>query len=224
MVAVMSHARTSTPRDNLPFVDTDKRAVFVGRTGSGKTTVARWFLRRSPGTWIILNTKGDPGFAKMPESISVDTFNVDNIEPYFETHKYIIVNPPHGMNNPEMCDAFIEALHVSYEGIGLYVDELYQVMENGRAGQGIIGWMTRGRALQQPFIGSTQRPAWVSRFVFSEADYYGVLTLNLKTDRKIIYDFVGDETVMRNPPPRYWRWYEIDKDKLTLYGPVPKDS
>jgi hypothetical protein len=70
----------------------------------------------------------------------------------------------------------------------------------GQAGVGLTSWLTRGRSRRQSFLGGTQRPAWVSRFVFSESDYLSIFSLNLKEDRKRMYEACGREEVMTNPP------------------------
>jgi hypothetical protein len=199
-----------------PLIPQGKRAVLAGRTGAGKTTLARWLMLRSPGFWIILNQKGDEALARMGP-----TADMGQWERIIEKgHKFAVIQPPPGMDKEEI-DGWIYEVSESWENVNLCVDELYYLSSNGRAGPGLTGWLTRGRSRGQSFLGNTQRPAWVSRFVFSESDYLCSLALNLRDDRKRMVEFTGHEKMREKLPPRYWRWYDVENDELTTYGPVP---
>lgn len=196
----------------------------AGRTGSGKSTWARWMLTRSPGTWIILNPKHTEAYDQLKDSVKVKTINALKVEAALKRYRFVIVNPPSNESNPDLLDAFISWLHVNWRNVGLCCDELYTLHKNGVAGQGLIGWLTRGRELKQSFLGLTQRPAWLSQFLFSESDYIGSMALNLPDDRKRMEKMTGKREFDIQLAKRDWLWYNIDKDLLNYFGPVPVDN
>lgn len=198
-----------------------KRAMFAGRTGSGKSTVACWWLNRSPGHWLILNPKWTAAFNGLPDSNVVDSLDLNKIEKSLEKYRFTIVNPQSSQSSPDVLDALIMWLHESFTDIGLCVDELYAIHKNGIAGEGLIGWLTRGRELRQSFLGLTQRPAWLSKFIFSESDFVGGMSLALEADRKRMYEITGRQQFMEKLPPREWLWYDVEADHLRKFGPVP---
>lgn len=204
-----------------PTIQPGKRAVIAGQTGSGKTTLACWLLRRSPLHWLILNPKHTAGYRSLPNSQVINGFNLKAISKSLEKNRYTIVNPGLGETTPETLDLLVEWLHSNYENVGLCCDELYTMHDGGRAGNGLIGWLTRGRELGQSFIGLTQRPAWISLFCFSESDYLAEMKLNIKKDRQRFFEFTGDKKSLLRLPPREWLWYVSEADSLVRYGSVP---
>lgn len=205
----------------LPHIDPGERAVIAGRSGSGKSTLANWLLTQSPGVWIILNPKWTKAYEKLPNSTTVRSFDAAKIDKAFREKRFVIINPRQEEATPEAMDNFVQWLHDAYENVGLCVDELYTLHKNGKAGDGLLSWLTRGRELKQSFIGLTQRPAWISQFVFSESNFIGEMSLTLPADRKRMYEFIGHEKSLENLPVRQWLWYNVEADELRLFNPVP---
>lgn len=205
----------------LPRIEQGQRACIAGRSGSGKSTLACWMLTRSPGHWLILNPKHTKAYAHLPDVNTMNGINFSKLERSIRDHRFTVVNPTGPQSTPENMDAFVEYLHGQYQNLGLCADELYTLHVNGQAGQGLIGWLTRGRELGQSFLGLTQRPSWISRFLFSESTYIGEMSLNLKEDRKRMYEMTGQEDALIQLPPREWLWYDVDGDTLRHLGPVP---
>jgi ABC-type oligopeptide transport system ATPase subunit len=208
--------------DNYPRIAPGQRATLVGRSGSGKSTLGRWLLVRSPGHWIILNPKHTSAYDGLPDSIKLNDLNLEKLVKAMQEHRFVILNPKPTQCTPEIMDAFVDWLHLNFTNIGLCCDELYTLHFNGRAGPGLTGWLTRGRELKQSFLGMTQRPAWISKFLLSESNFIGEMSLNQREDRKVIYDIVGDKNTLEKLAPFKWLWYSVDADKLMLYGPVPE--
>lgn len=206
----------------LPRINPGKRAVVAGRTGSGKSTLANWLLKQSPGHWLILNPKHTAAFNDLPDSKVIDGIDLKKITRSLEENRFTIVNPTRQQNNAETLDALIIWLHDGWLNVGLCIDELYAVHKNGRAMEGLIAWLTRGRELKQSFLGLTQRPSWVSKFLMSEADYIGGMALNLKEDRARMYEITGQELFLISPEIRHWHWYTVEIDELRSFGPVPR--
>ncbi len=192
-----------------------ERVIIAGRTGSGKTVGSLWLLSRSPGLWIILDRKYDNTFDGVGPVVGLDT----NYEKLWEENRVLVVRPE--TSDPAELDKWIGVISERYQHIGLLVDELYYVHSNGRAGDGLVGWLTRGRSRGQSFIGCTQRPAWISRFCFSESDYIVSYTLNLSDDRKRMYEFTGRKDMLQKTKRHKWSWYDVSEDRLTRFGKVP---
>lgn len=207
----------------LPVIDQGKRALVAGRTGSGKSTLGCWLLERSPGIWIILNPKHTGAYAKMDDSITISGLDDKAIENAITKNRYrfIIVNPHSRECNPDTLDAFIMRLHEDWRNVGLCCDELYSLHKGGVAGQGLIGWLTRGRELGQSFLGLTQRPAWLSQFLFSESDYICCMALSLQRDRKRMLEMTDNPYMGGKIPPHYWLWFDVVKENLRTFKPIP---
>lgn len=205
----------------LPLIEPGKRAAVAGRTGSGKSTLARWLLERSPGHWLILNPKWTKAYSALPDSNTIQGINMKKLDKSLTDYRFTILNPTPQQSGADNLDDLVAYLHATYENIGLCVDELYTMHKNGQAGAGLIGWLTRGRELKQSFLGLTQRPSWVSKFLFSESDFVGEMSLNLQEDRKRMYEITGQPAMLDKLPPRQWLWYDAEADDITLYGAVP---
>jgi len=214
---------------DTPHIPAGKRAVVVGRTGSGKSSLAGFLLRQSPQQWIILNPKGTRSYDGLPDMITVNGLDWKKLERAMmekgRDHKarwrFINLVPNMHQANFDAMDDFLMALHESYTHIGFVADELYTLNQNGRAGPGLTAWLTRGRELKQSFLGLTQRPAWVSKFIFSEADYIGEMSLTIAEDQKRMYDVTGKEEMRQNIPNYEWLWYDVGRDKIRWFNPLP---
>jgi len=205
----------------LPTIKAGERAIVAGRTGSGKSSLARWLLVRSVGHWVIINPKHTKAFDSLPDSNIVEKMESAAIAKSMQDYRFTIINPPSNQATPEHLDALISWLHDNYKNIGLVVDELYAIHSNGRAGQGLIGWLTRGRELKQSFLGLAQRPSWLSKFLFSEAEYICSMSLSMDDDRKRMYEMTGRLEFRDKLPPYYWLWYDVSEDELRKMGRVP---
>jgi hypothetical protein len=71
----------------------------------------------------------------------------------------------------------------------------------------------------------SQRPVWLSRFVFSEADFFQVFQLNVLNDRKMIASFLRQDADLETNLPDYHSWYyDVSKNDLKIVKPVPEQS
>ncbi len=201
----------------LPKVERGKRAVVLGRTGSGKTSGALWLVSRSPGPWVMLNVKYDEAMTKCGPDCAMD---VGAIIKAHAKHRVVVVHPE--TFDQATLDDFVFELAESRHGCGLCVDEmLYLSKGNGQAGPGVMGWLTRGRARKQSFIGCTQRPANVSNYIYSEADYYMLYNLKLEKDWQRITEFTGRPDLKRERVNHCFAWYDVSEDRKTEFGAVP---
>ncbi len=206
---------------SLPSIKPGKRAIISGRTGSGKSTLACWLLNRSKQHWLIFNPKHTGAYKDLPDSVTISGFRQREIEKSLEKNRFTIINFSAIESEPQFLDACILHFHEAYENIGICVDELYTVHNNGRAGSGLVSWLTRGREMKQSFLGLTQRPAWISKFCYSESDYICGMDLSLDEDRKTMRANSGCGAFLDRIEPRHWVWYDVAADKTARYGQVP---
>jgi hypothetical protein len=209
----------------LPRLDPGSRTLIAGRTGSGKTTLGGWLLSRSPQHWLILNPKHSRGYADMTlpaDYYVIKSFHAPTILKALRDYQIVDFRPDNAEATHEFLDSVIGWLYQSVRNVGLCADELYTLHSaNGRAGAGLTGWLTRGRERKQSFLGLTQRPAWLSRFVFSEADHIAAMNLRLLDDRRRLVDVTGRAAFNYPLTDRQWLWYIVATDTLRRYGPVP---
>ncbi len=194
------------------------RIALFGRAGSGKTTWARWYLARSPLRSIVLDSKHDPGFDRWLPSDRL--LKMDEIEQGWTMRRCVVVRPSPHQSDPAILDSYLLDIHDAFENVLVHVDEGYQVATGATAGPGLTGLMTRGRVRGQSVIVGSQRPAWLPRFVFSEANAFCVMALTLSPDRARVYEFTGKSAVLNRLPDREWLWYDVARDRLTRFRAI----
>lgn len=189
-----------------------QRIAIVGRTGSGKTQAAVWHLSMRDFTerpWIIFNFKGDDLIDSIPLTRELKLTNKAPTNPGL----YIVRPMPH---EKEDLDDFLWSVW-SNENTGLYFDEGYMI-GNSKPFQAIL---TQGRSKEIPCIVLTQRPVLVSRFVWSESDFFQVFSLTNAQDQDTIRDwmpFPDDGKI-----PRFHSLYHsVSSSQTVMLRPVPE--
>lgn len=195
------------------FPSNQQRVAVIGRTGSGKTQFGAWLLSQSgfdKQPYVVIDYKGDELLG------SIDRVREIGLKELPKHPGLYTIRP-----TPSENDAVEEWLWKAWarERIGLYVDEGYALPDKG-AFQAIL---TQGRSKRIPVICLTQRPTWVSRFVFSEADFYAVFHLNDHRDRLTVQAFTPRERMdLKNRLPDFHSyWYDVGKDRVFQIKPVP---
>ncbi len=212
----------SSAAPKLPVLKPGTRTTVAGRTGSGKTSLARYLMeKRSHQQWVIFNPKHTAGYKDMANAVVMQKWDANKFEKLRQKHRFIILNFSKEELSHEYMDAVVSYIHESYEDIGFCFDELYYMHKNMEPGEGMVGLYTRGRERKQSVLGLVQRPKRISLFCFSEADYIVGMALNLEMDRKRMVEATGDESFIVSLPKFVWRWYNVDGDTSTLWGPVP---
>jgi hypothetical protein len=197
--------------DEFLLPTASQRTVIVGRTGSGKTQFAAWLLSNAPFNhqpYIIVDYKRD---ALLNASRRINEIGYKDLPSY--PGLYIIHPDP---THDEIMEQWLYRIWRKGH-TGLFFDEAYMV-PNKKAFPSLL---TQGRSLHIPAIVVSQRPVWLSRFAFSEADQFSVFHLNDHEDRRTISRFLPEGAADERPAEYHSIWYDVPRDQLFRLQPVP---
>ncbi len=195
-----------------------QRTAIIGRTGSGKTRFGTWLLSEAQfdkQPFVVLDYKREALFSH------VDRIREIGVKEIPKHPGLYIIRP-----SPQENDSVEEWLWKiwAHEHVGLYIDEGYVLPPRSEAFTAIL---TQGRSKRLPVICLTQRPSWISRFVFSEADFYAVFHLNDHRDKLTVQAFTPKDrmNLSNTRLPDYCSyWYDVGKDNVFQMQPVPGDD
>jgi DNA helicase HerA-like ATPase len=203
--------------DTIRLPRSDDRSAVIGRTGSGKTQLGVWLLSTQDidtRVWIIIDYKGDELINAIDKAVPIGyDVNLERLKPGL----YILRVLP---GDEESLSEFFQRIWM-HEDIGLFIDEGYMI---GNRDRYFNACLTQGRSKHIPMIVLTQRPLWLSRFVFSEASYFFVFDITHSKDRGVVKEYVKDELRYRvdeRLPQYHSLYYDVGRAKMEKLGPVP---
>lgn len=188
----------------------DKRTSVIGSTGSGKTQFAVWLLSTRDfenRPWVIFDFKGD----KLIEELGAIPIDIKD-KPPIEPGLYIVRPLP---GDEALVSKFL-MLCWAQEYIGIYIDEGYMLPKLDRWFRACL---TQGRSKQIEMIILSQRPVWMDKYVFTEANFFAVFRLNSLEDRKHMRNFVNEPPGVL--PDYHCLWYDVDRQQGSVFSPVP---
>jgi DNA helicase HerA-like ATPase len=199
------------PDFQLPTIR--QRVAVIGSNGTGKTQFAVWLLSLAPfdvQPYIIVDYKREELINSIERIRQIDIGEIPK-------HPGLYVVQPRPRVDDENVERMLENVY-EHERVGLYFDEGYMVPDKAA----FPAILTQGRSKFIPSIILTQRPSWISRFVFSEANHYALFHLSDGDDRKTMRRFMPANVDLTKPLPRFHSWYYTvgEQDALAL-APVP---
>jgi DNA helicase HerA-like ATPase len=203
--------------EEIRLPDETNRTAIVGRTDSGKTYAAVWILSQSnfdEQPWVIVDYKNDDLINSIARAQTIDYETIPD-----EPGIYILKVLP---DEEEQLSNFFKRVW-EHEDVGLYIDEGYLVDPRDKW---FNACLTQGRSKHIPMIVLSQRPVWLSRFVFSEASFFQVFGLTNSDDMDVIGKYIRDEDqILQQPLEQYHSfYYDVGQQKLIVLGPVPDEE
>lgn len=197
---------------NLP--DDTNRLAIVGKTGSGKTVGALWHLSQQnfdEMPWIVIDYKIDDNINSIEGARQWSMENGVPKEPGI-----YIVHPLAEVDDDEL-EKFLWQIHKSGY-VGVYVDEGYMIPNRSKA---FLSLLTQGRSKHIPMIILSQRPRMISRFVFTESEFFMVYHLTDADDRKRVESFLPTQK-LKVAPKYHSYYYDVSNDEFMILRPVPR--
>jgi len=197
----------------------DNRLAIVGSTGSGKTVAGIWHLsqqdwsnKKAGRPWTIFDFKGDKLIARLPaEEISITA------PPPKKPGLYVVRPIP--QRDDDYVTEYLWKVWAQEEA-GIYIDEGYML---GNRNPALNACLTQGRSKRVQMIILSQRPAWMSRFVFSEADFFQIFRLNDRRDYETVQAMISVD-IRKRLAPYNSHWYDVGADTGVVFNPVPRES
>ena len=191
--------------------NTEKRLAVVGSTGSGKTFADVWHLSLADFSipWIIFDFKHD----KLINELGATEISIGSRPP---TKAGLYVVRPIPQIDDDLVTAFLWQV-LQNENTGLYFDEGYMIGAQNPAFRSLL---TQGRSKHIPMIILSQRPVWMDRFVFSEADFFQIFRLNDRRDLKSVQQMISVDVSKRLDPFNSY-YYDVGQDCAIKLRPVP---
>ncbi len=197
------------------FPGADQHLSVMGRNGSGKTWMGAWQLSHKEldaRPHVIFDTKDDKLLNSIERAEEID------LKKYPKHPGLYIVHPLPGKANEQPFEDFLwQAWH---QGNNCnYFDEAYMVPDR----EAYPAILTQGRSRLVSTINLTQRPAYISRFVFTESAHFSIFHLNDKEDRKKIQRFVPNDKgldIEQRLSKYHSYWYNVNQDNIFMLKPV----
>ena len=192
------------------------RVAIVGRTGSGKTVAAIWHLSNADfdeRPWILLDYKNDELINGIQRAELVTYDELPDLPGV-----YILKVMP---GDEERIEEWFRMVW-GRENLGILIDEGYMIDPRS---QWFNACLTQGRSKRIEMIILSQRPVWLSRFVFSEADFFQIFDLTHVKDMDKVREYIRDDDRLQLEQPLapyHSYYYDVGRRQLETFGPVPK--
>lgn len=206
-------------------LDPTERFFFVGKTGSGKTYLAKALLRRLAAKhWRIVII--DPKrfwMGKQPawERKGPGTVDKPRLVSEFDPKLAVQCYQP---TIPGWADTTLDALCGDILACGrtfVYFDEIDQIASPTQFSPHFSQLWTAGRALEVGAWASNQRPARIPDVLKSQAENWAVFRCKTPKDRQLIGEYINSPTIASTVLADYRWWYYHDSmDQAQLMQPI----
>lgn len=181
----------------------NERAMLVGATGTGKTTLARQLLQVYSAILVIDSKctyggkRGEPGYRMVssPGGLRWITKGV----------KLIQYRPD---EESQGVDDYNAVYRWAYKrgDILVYTDEAFLVHRGSHSPDYLRNCCTCGRELGIGMITGTQRPTGIDLRIMTEAEVFYCFQLRHRDDRKRMAEMMGEEVMTDPEEHAFWFW------------------
>jgi hypothetical protein len=192
--------------------DTHRHCIF-GRTGSGKTVAALWWLQRRSYDrmpWIVFDWKCDENIEKISHAMDLKV----TADPPKRPGIYV-VRPL-----PEVDDKAVDEMMwkiLDRGRTGVYVDEGYMISMYNKAYRALL---TQGRSKRIPIITLSQAPAHISPFILRESEFIQCFHLQTPNDIKRMAEYMPGVNVS-NLEQYHSVYWDVAANRTAFLAPVP---
>lgn len=188
-------------------ISASDRIAFIGKTGSGKTELAKFFLSRLNRVVVVdpKHTFKLDGFKNLkPGNWSLPVFKKD----------FRLIVRPRRHDDEELTD-FMEVLNKT-KNLTIYIDELATLTDMFPYTTAYLADVVRtGREKKVAVWSGMQRPRGTPRVYLSETETFFCFALRAKEDREYIRGYAGDEVMQKIPKFHFWH-IRADEDQSNL--------
>lgn len=181
----------------------NERAMLVGATGTGKTTLGRQLLAPYPRI-IVIDSKctfggkrGEPGYRLVSSPSGLKWCG--------KRTNFIQYRPDEESQGVDDYDAVYKWAYRRTD-IMVYTDEAFLVHHGAYAPDYLRNCVTCGRELGIGMITGTQRPRGIDLRIMTEAEVFYSFALRHRDDRKRMAEMMGDEVMEEPEHHAFWYW------------------
>lgn len=163
--------------------DFNSRAVFIGKTGTGKTTLAERVCANFENV-VVLDSKADMAWN------GYTVFDDLQLAKKAKVNRIIWQPNPHEQNE-ESYEDFFKWIYDRKNTV-VYIDEVLAICKNSQNMPfSYRACLTRGRSRGIGTFNSTQAPVYVPHWILSQSEHYFVFKMKLGTDREKVEMITG---------------------------------
>ncbi len=173
-------------------INNDERVMFVGKTGYGKTVLAKHFLTRMNRVLVI-----DP-----KHTFKLDGYRRAKSLPIYGKDFHIVYRPRR--DDDEHLGDLVYRLN-KMRDVTIYCDELSTTADMFPYTTSMLADVARtGRERHVSLWNAVQRPRWTPRVFFTEAEVFFLFNLRSGEDRGYMAQFVGPEVIDQIEKFNFW--------------------